>query len=105
LQLKKNNQGQQGARILACHDLGLSSFFITDEKTLRDEDELGGSLLSSTIEEKQPRITMSRDLGLLSFSTIEEKKRRDGDKLLGLLSSSVTHEIPTSRFFFLGCKR
>jgi len=75
LQLKKNNQGRRGARILACHDPSLSSFFITDEKTLRDKDELRGSLLSSITKEKQPRTTMSRDFGLLSFLTTEEKKK------------------------------
>jgi hypothetical protein len=67
----------------------LSPSFIIEEKTLKNKDELGSSLSSSTIEEKQPRTTRSWDFSLsLSFTT-EEKKLRDGDEPFGLSSSFV----------------
>jgi hypothetical protein len=102
LQLKKNNQGQQRARISTRHDLGSSSSSILEEKTVRNDDEPRGSLSSFAIEEKQPRTTRSWDLGLSLFFVIEEKKLRDGNELLGLSSFFATQEKPTSRFFFFG---
>jgi len=98
--LKKNNQGQQRARISTHHDLSSSSSSILEKKTLRNEDEPKGLLSSFAIEEKQPRTTRSRDLGLSLSFVIEEKKLRDGNELLSLSLFFATQEKPTSRFFF-----
>jgi hypothetical protein len=71
-----------------------------EEKNVEDDNELGGLLSFSSIEEKQPRTTRSQDLGLSLSFVIEEKKLRDGNELLGLSLFFATQEKPTLRFFF-----
>jgi len=48
--------------------------FSTTKKNVGNDNELGGSLLSSVTKAKQPKM-MNRDLGLLLFSALEEKNQ------------------------------
>jgi hypothetical protein len=49
--------------------------FAAKEKNVENDNKLGGSLLSSATEAKQPRTTTSRDFDLSLSSTLEKETK------------------------------
>jgi len=49
--------------------------FAAEEKNVENDNKLGGLLLSSVIEAKQPKTTTSRDFDLSSYSTLEKETK------------------------------